>query len=155
MVTLSKDFREFLELLSAHEVRYLVIGGFAVAFHGYPRFTGDFDIWIDRTLENAERMRKVFDEFGFSSLNIRLEDLTSPNRILQLGYPPVRIDILTSADGVDFDVCFEERITSIIDDVAIHFIDLDNLRKNKRAVGRIQDLADLENLHDVPGSTDF
>lgn len=127
-------------------MRYLIFGGYAVALHGYPRYTIDLDIWIELNPDNAAKMIKALDQFGFSSLGLRVEDFLEPDQIIQLGYPPNRIDLITSMPGVDFECCFTSRIKVIIDDLLINFIDLENLKKNKRAVGRLQDLADLENL---------
>ena len=143
---LNPDFREFIELLNGNDVQYLVIGGYAVAMHGYPRYTKDIDVWINMTAENAQRVLNVLAEFGFASLGLKLEDFVTPDQVIQLGYPPSRIDILTTPDGVNFEECFEKKIEIEIDGVNVSFIDLENLKLNKKASGRLQDLADLENL---------
>jgi len=127
-------------------VRYLVIGGYAVAFHGHPRYTKDIDIWVEMSPENAARMVKALGQFGFASLGLKADDFTTPDQIIQLGYPPSRIDILTTPSGVDFKSCFQTRVQATIEGVEIQFIDLQNLKKNKKATGRHQDLADIENL---------
>jgi hypothetical protein len=136
----------FSERSNANNVRYLVVGGYAVAIHGHPRYTKDLDIWLEMSPENAENLIQALKQFGFSSLGLQSQDFLTPNQIIQLGYPPHRIDLLTNIDGVDFANCYPSRLEIIIDDVVVNFIDLDNLRKNKQASGRLQDLADLENL---------
>ncbi len=143
---LSKDFKEFIELLSKHKVKYLVVGGYAVALHGHPRYTKDLDIWIELTPENAKNILKVLEQFGFGSLDIKQNDFLEADQIIQLGYPPNRIDILTSLKDLTFKDCFNSRVIIEIEGVQVNFIDIDNLKKNKRATGRLQDLADLENL---------
>ena len=143
---LSQDFKEFVELLNKNNVKYLIIGGYAVALHGYPRYTKDMDIWIQSSHENALHLLEALNEFGFGSLDLRVDDFIVPNRIVQLGYPPNRIDLLTSAEGLDFEECYPSRQSTVINGIQIHFIDLENLKKNKRATGRSQDLADVENL---------
>ena len=143
---LSKDFKEFIDLLSAHNVRYLVVGGYAVAFHGYPRYTKDLDVWIELSLENAVRIINALEEFGFGSLGLKTEDFLEHDQIIQLGYAPNRIDILTTLTEVNFEDCYNARIEIEMQGVKINFIDLENLKRNKRATGRPQDLADAENL---------
>jgi predicted nucleotidyltransferase len=145
-MVLNPDFKEFLKSLNDNQVRYLVTGGHAVAFHGYPRYTKDLDIWIEQDRDNARRMVTALEQFGFASLGLTDEDFLDPGVIIQLGNPPNRIDLLMTITGVEFDSCFESRIVILVDDVEINFIDLENLRKNKQAVGRPQDLADLDNL---------
>jgi len=127
-------------------VRYLVVGGYAVALHGHPRYTKDIDIWIEMTPENAQRVIEALAQFGFGSLGLRAEDFLEADQIIQLGYPPARIDLLTTVPGVEFETCYASRVQVEIDNVTINFIDLDNLKRSKRAAGRLQDLADLENL---------
>ena len=143
---LNKDFNEFLQSLNNNGVRYLVIGGYAVAFHGHPRYTKDIDVWIDRSPENAQRLINAFDEFGFASMNLTSEQFQQPRKVFQFGYPPRRIDILTSPTGIEFDDCYRRRIEETMDGVLIPFISLEDLKVAKRASGRLQDLADLENL---------
>ena len=145
-MVLNPDFREFLQSLNNNQVRYLVIGGYAVAFHGHPRYTKDIDIWIERSQINATRIVAALEEFGFSELGLQASDFLDAGQIIQLGYPPNRIDILTSLAGVEFAECFTERIGEDIDGVKVDFIDIENLKRNKRASGRLQDLADVENL---------
>jgi len=143
---LNPDFKEFIQSLNDNGVRYLVIGGYAVALHGYPRYTKDLDVWIERGPENAAKLMQALVQFGFGSLELTVEDFLEPEQIIQLGYPPNRIDLITSPPGVDFDRSYAARVVVTIDDVPVYFIDLENLKKTKRAAGRLQDLADLENL---------
>lgn len=143
---LSQDFKEFVQSLNDNSVRYLVIGGYAVAFHGHPRYTKDLDVWIELSEENARRMVTALEHFGFASLGLQEKDFLDPNQVIQLGYPPNRIDVLTELVGVDFEKCYAQKVSTTIDDVQINFIDLKNLKANKKAVGRLQDLADLEKL---------
>lgn len=142
---LNRDFREFIESLNDNNVRYLVIGGYAVAFHGYPRHTKTIDIWIEPAPENAASMIKALDQFGFGSLGLRPEDFLVPEQIIQLGYPPNRIDLITSP-GLDFQECYDSWAEVMISGVKVNFIDLASLKKCKQSAGRYQDLADLENL---------
>ena len=143
---LNPDFKEFIRSLNANSVRYLVIGAYAVALHGHPRYTKNLDVWIERDPENAARLMQALVQFGFGSLDLTAEDFLEPQQIIQLGYPPNRIDLITSPPGVDFDRSYASRVEVTIDDVPVNFIDLENLKKTKRAAGRLQDLADLENL---------
>ena len=143
---LSKDFKEFIELLNGYSARYLVVGGYAVAFHGYPRYTKDLDIWIELSPENADNVLKALDDFGFGSLGLKPEDFLESDQIIQLGYPPNRIDLLTTLKDIIFEDCYKARVVVNIQGLKINFIDLENLKKNKRATGRPQDLADAENL---------
>ena len=145
-MVLNKDFREFIELLNSHKIKYLVVGGYAVTIHGYPRFTNDIDIWLWVSKENAEKMISVFKEFGFASLKIKPEDFLEPEKVIQLGYPPNRIDLLTSVSGLEFSDCYPKRVQVDIDNMKIDFIDLHSLKINKKASGRHKDLDDLENL---------
>lgn len=143
---LNQDFKEFIQSLNDNQVRYLVIGGYAVAFHGYPRYTKDIDIWVEMSQENATNLIKALEQFGFGSLNLQTSDFLDPDQVIQLGYPPSRIDLLTTPSGVTFETCFASRIEVPFEDLTVNFIDLENLKQNKKASGRLQDLADLENL---------
>lgn len=143
---LSKDFKEFLESLNAHDVRYLVVGGYAVALHGHPRYTKDLDVWIELSPENAENIIRALDEFGFGSLGLQPDDFLQPDQIIQLGYPPNRIDILTTLKGLKFEACYATKVDVDIQGLHIKLIDIESLKKNKIATGRTQDLADAENL---------
>jgi hypothetical protein len=142
----TQDFREFVELLNKHNAEYLIVGGYAVAIHGYPRYTGDLDIWLNPTKENVAKVLNALSEFGFSSLDIKETDLLKIGNIIQLGYPPVRIDLLTAIDGVDFDDCFNNKVDLEIDDINIKFLGKNDLIKNKQQSGRFRDLDDLRNL---------
>jgi hypothetical protein len=124
----------------------LIVGGYAVSFHGHPRYTKDLDIWIRIDRHNAEKVVQALDQFGFASSKLAPADFLEPDTVIQLGYPPNRIDLLMGLTGVDFDSCHRNRIEEEIDGVILPFIDLENLRRNKKATGRLQDLADLENL---------
>jgi predicted nucleotidyltransferase len=143
---LNQDFREFIQSLNDNRVRYLVIGGYAVALHGYPRYTKDMDVWIELSAENAARMVKALKQFGFGSLGLQASDFLEPDQVIQLGYPPARIDLITTAPGVEFESCYGSRVEVEIEGVVVNFIDLESLKTSKRATGRLQDLADLENL---------
>lgn len=143
---LDKDFREFIELLNEHNVSYLVIGGYAVNFHGYPRYTKDIDLWLWLTQENIEKLIQAIKDFGFGSLDLSLEDFMTPENIIQLGYEPFRIDLLVDVDGINFEDCYERRIEAELDGVQIKFLSLRDLVAAKRASGRLQDLADAEQL---------
>ncbi len=142
----SQDFKEFVQALNDNNVRYLIIGGYAVAFHGHPRYTKDLDVWIELSQENGDNLVKAIAQFGFGSLGLTSEDFLEPDQIIQLGYPPNRIDILNTLKGVTFEECYKARVETTFEGIDINFIDLDNLRKNKQATGRLQDLADLEKL---------
>jgi hypothetical protein len=143
---LSRDFKEFIESLNANNVRYLVVGGYAVALHGYPRYTKDLDVWIEPKIQNANNVLNALTAFGFGSLDITADDFLEEGNIIQLGYPPNRIDLITSLKGLMFENCYPERVQVEIQGVLIDFIDIENLKTNKKATGRPQDLADLENL---------
>lgn len=146
MAHLQSDLREFIGLLNSLKVEYLVVGGHAVAFHGHPRFTGDIDFFVRATGENAERILRVLDAFGFGSLGITAADLTEPGQVIQLGRPPNRIDILTSISGIDFDSAWTSRAPADLDGHAVNFIGAEGLLKNKLASGRPKDLADAAKL---------
>ena len=143
---LHQDFKEFIRLLNDNQVRYLVVGGYAVALHGYPRYTKDIDLWVEIAPENSSKIIHALDQFGFGSLGLKMEDFLELDTIIQLGYPPNRIDLMTTLPGIDFETCYEAKIQVEIDEIIVNFIDLENLKKNKKASGRNQDLADLENL---------
>ena len=144
-IRLPPDFKEFLRLLHAHRVEYLLIGGYAVGYHGYPRATNDMDIWIAARPENAARMVSVLQEFGFHPPELSPEFFLS-DHIIRMGYPPIRIEITTTISGVQFDECYPARILSVLDGIEVSLIDLDHLKRNKRASGRHKDLDDLEHL---------
>ncbi len=145
---LSKDFKEFIALLNAHDVRYLVVGGYALAFHGYPRYTKDLDVWIEPSPGNADRIIDALDDFGFGSLGPAAADFLESETIIQLGYPPHRIDLLTTITGVAFEDCYRVKDGVDIEGVHIDFIDSDNFKKNKRATGRPRDAVDADSLEE-------
>ena len=143
---LDKDFNEFVELFVANDVRFLVVGGYALAAHGYPRATDDFDAWVWANLENAVKIVDCLTKFGFGSLNLSTDDVTTLDRVVQLGYPPYRIDIITSISGVEFESAWANRLVVDVDGLNVPFIGRDDLLKNKRATGRPKDLLDVERL---------
>lgn len=145
-INLPPDFKEFLRLLNAHQVEYLLIGGYAVAYHGYPRATADMDIWIATHSQNAEKVVAALKEFGFDLPELSAELFLEERQIIRMGVPPVRIEIVTSISGVNFEECYVARVVDILDKVEISLIDLTHLKINKKAAGRYKDLDDLENL---------
>ena len=149
---LNSDFKEFAELLNANAVEYLVVGGYALAAHGHPRYTGDIDFWVSHDAANIERLLKVLQAFGFGSLGLTADNFDA-DTVVQLGQPPRRIDLLTGIDGVDFAGCWSRRETVSFDGLSLNLIGLEDFKANKRAVGRLKDLADLEALRnkDQPG----
>lgn len=143
---LNKDFREFIELLNSNKVKYLVLGGYAVAFHGHPRYTKDLDVWLETSVENAANVMAALKDFGFGAVDLTEKDFLQKGQVIQLGYPPNRIDLINSPSGVNFAECYEKRIEVEIGGMKICVIDLESLKKNKIASGRLQDLADVEKL---------
>lgn len=143
---LPPDFKEFLKLLKEHDVQYLLIGGYAVGYHGHPRATDDLDIWIAIHPDNARKLVAVFKAFGLNDPNLTPEVFLQRSKIIRMGFPPMRLEISTSISGVEFEDCFQSRIVDTLDGVEVNLIDLENLRKNKKASGRAKDIADLENL---------
>lgn len=143
---LHRDLSEFLRLLNAADVRYLIVGGYAVAAHGHVRYTKDLDIWLDASRANAERVIKVLKDFGVGSLDISERDLQEAGQVVQIGYDPARIDLMTSVSGLEFDSTFDRRTETQLDDVPIGIPCREDLKKNKLATGRLRDLADLEDL---------
>jgi hypothetical protein len=145
-IRLPHDFKEFLNLLSEHKVDYLLVGGFAVALHGHIRTTADIDFWIQPNDANALRVTEVLKAFGFGSALPAPHVLRSDNQVIRMGVPPMRIELITSASGVDFAECHQRRWTTTIEDVKVDVISLEDLRANKAAAGRPKDLADLSEL---------
>lgn len=143
---LSKDFYEFVALLKKHDAEYLIVGGYAVGVHGYPRYTGDLDIWLNPTQANAERVLQAIAEFGFASFGLTVQDLTKEGNVIQFGQPPLRIDLLTDIDGVTFDSCYTDRKEVTFDGLTMNFIGYRDLVTNKKATGRHRDLDDVENM---------
>jgi len=146
MIRLQKDFSEFLKLLNLKQVKYLIVGGWAVGYYGHPRATGDIDIWVSTEMENAFKLVKVFKEFGFDVQELSVDLFTKENQITRIGVPPLRIEIFTSISGVNFEECYAKRKTEKIDDIEMNFIGLEDLKKNKTAAKRYRDLDDLERL---------
>ncbi len=146
MLDIPKDLREFIELLNSKGVRYLIAGGYAVAFHGHPRMTGDIDIFVEMSPENAGKLEKVLAEFGFGGLGLSEKDFLEPRTIVQLGYPPNRIDVLTSLSGVSFEEAWARRAGVVVDGLPLVFVGRSDLIANKTATGRPKDLADLDAL---------
>ena len=142
----SNDFKELFKLLNKHNVEYLIVGGYALAYHGAPRFTGDIDVLINAIPQNALKVIEVINEFGFGSLDISAYDFTEPGQVIQLGRPPSRIDLLTSISGVDWEEASAGAISDYFADVPVQYIGYDQFIKNKRAIGRHKDLADIEML---------
>jgi len=146
MIHLPSDFKEFLQLLNSHQVKYLLIGGYAVGYYGYPRATGDMDVWVAISPQNAESLVAVLKEFGFAVPDLSIELFLKREQIIRMGIPPMRLEILTTISGVSFEECYAERTIDVIDGVKINFINLSHLKINKKASGRHKDLNDLENL---------
>ena len=146
MIRIPQDFKELLKLLNSKKIEYLVIGGYAVAFHGHPRATGDLDIWIAISKDNSHKIVEALKEFGFDVPDLKNEIFLEKNKNIRMGEEPLRIEILTSIDGVEFNECYKNKKIVAIDDIKINFISLQDLKKNKKASGRLQDLADIENI---------
>jgi len=145
-ILLPPDFKEFLQLLTSHHVEYLLIGGYAVGYHGYPRATGDMDIWIAIRPANATKIVTALHEFGFVNTQITPDLFLQPNQVIRMGVPPLRIEVLTTISGVDFDTCYNNRITDNIDGIDVTILSLEDLKTNKQASGRLKDLNDLQQL---------
>lgn len=143
------DFSDFIELLNKHKVEYMVVGAHALSYHGRPRHTGDLDIWIKPTPDNADKMIKVLFDFGFSSLGLQRADFLKENFITQLGYPPLRIDLLNSISGVEFDQAYQRKISVQMDNIIVSFISIQDFILNKQATGRPKDIADIESLNSI------
>ncbi len=143
---LTPDFSAFLRLLAEHRVDYLLVGGYAVGYHGYPRVTGDIDVWVRPTPENADRVVATLVAFGFGVAALSPDLFTAPDSLVRMGLPPNRIEVLTSISGVTFDTCWPNRVEDVWDSVPVCVLGLDDLKTNKRASGRAKDLADLDEL---------
>ncbi len=140
------DFRELLASLNAYGVDYVIVGAHALAFHGVPRYTGDLDIYVRADLENAHRIMTALEEFGFGSVGLTESDFSAPDKVVQLGYPPVRVDLMTSLTGVAWSEVFAHKVAGKYGDLSVNYIGRQELVANKRACGRKKDLADLEAL---------
>ena len=145
-MNLNQDFQEFVELFVAHEVEFLIVGGYALAAHGHPRYTKNLDDWVWIGAENAHRIMTAIEEFGFGDLGLTAADFQDPNVMVQLGHEPQRIDILTYASGLDFSDAYKNRVYIPIGNVQVPFISVDDLRTNKLATGRPRDIADAADL---------
>jgi predicted nucleotidyltransferase len=143
---LHRDFKEFLQLLNSNGVEYLVVGGYAVGHYGYPRATGDLDVWIEVNETNAAKAAGVVREFGMPEEQVSVDLFLRKNQVIRMGLPPVRIEIITGVSGLEFAECYPRRQTVVMDEVTVNLISLADLKTNKRAAGRHQDLEDLEHL---------
>ena len=145
-MALSKDWREFLELLNSRGVDYVIVGAQSLAFHGRPRYTGDLDILVRPTRDNAQQLLEVLNQFGFPQAGFKEPDFVEPEQMIQLGRAPSRIVLLTSITGVHTDEAFATKVYATMDGIPVFILGKDALIRNKRAVDRPQDLADLESL---------
>jgi len=143
---IQSDFKELLELFNSHKIEYLITGGYALAYHGAPRYTGDIDLFVKPDPENAANIINALDEFGFGSLGLTKEDFMEPNQIIQLGVAPGRIDIITSISGVTWEEANTGKIKGSCGGVTVNFVGREQFVKNKKATGRKKDLADIEAL---------
>ena len=143
---LNKDLREFLALLNSNRVEYLVVGAFAVAYHGFPRYTGDLDLFVRPSPDNSRRVLDALSQFGFGGLGIQAADLQCPGRVVQLGVRPNRIDLLTAISGVSFEDAWTTREVADLDGTPTQFIGRGALLRNKESTGRAKDLGDAEEL---------
>ena len=143
---IQSDFKELLALFNANHVEYLIVGGYALAFHGAPRATGDLDLWVRPNEENAKCILAALLTFGFGSLDLTVDDFTNEERVIQLGQPPLRIDIVMSITGVTWEEAVAGREEGVYDDIPVYFIGRKEFIKNKRKLGRLKDLADVEAL---------
>lgn len=141
-----KDFKEFLALLNVHEVDFMIVGGYALAYHGAPRYTGDIDVFVKPDRKNAQRIIKVLEEFGFSSLDLSIDDFQNEDNVVQLGLPPVRIDIITSISGVSWEQADTTKEPGLYGNVPVNYIGKKQYIANKKAIGRAKDIADIEAL---------
>jgi len=145
-MNLNRDFQEFVELFVAHEVEFLIVGGYALAAHGHPRYTKDLDVWVWVGPENARRVLTAVEEFGFDGLGLTAEDFQASESMIQLGHEPQRIDILTFASGLDFREAYANRVYVTVGKVQVPFLSVEDLRINKLAAGRPRDVADVADL---------
>ena len=143
---IQQDFKELLALFNDHKVEYIIVGGYALAFHGAPRYTGDIDIFVKPATQNARRIMVALNAFGFGSVGLTEGDFESPDKVIQLGVPPVRIDIITSLTGVSWEEAVSGRVAGKYGDVPVHCIGRKEFIANKKAIGRKKDLADLDAL---------
>ena len=146
MILLPPDLKDFLRLLNSNAVEYLLVGGYAVGYYGYPRATGDMDIWIARSPANADKVTTALKAFGFGDASIAPGLFMTPDRVFRMGNPPLRIELLTDISGVEFSDCWVVREVAVVDDVTINIINLDDLKRNKLASGRLKDKNDIAHL---------
>jgi len=146
MIPLPRDFREFIQLLNQQRVKYLVVGGYAVGYHGYPRYTGDLDVFVELSETNAEHLSEVFRRFGLTGSDLAAPDFLEKGIVIRMGREPMRLEIINDINGVSFADCFRAKIVARLDGLRVNFIDLAHLRRNKAAAGRPKDLEDLRRL---------
>ena len=139
-----QDFRDLLALFNTHKVDYIIVGAYALAYHGAPRYTGDIDIFVRSDSENAGRILCALEKFGFGSLGLTLEDFSVPGRVVQLGVAPVRVDIVTSLTGISWEEASSGRVSGTYGDITVYYIGKEQFIRNKRALGRKKDIADIE-----------
>jgi hypothetical protein len=145
-IELHPDFKDFLRLLNSHAVEYLLVGGYALGYHGYPRATGDMDVWIAVSVSNAQKAATVLRDFGMPEEDVSKRLFLERDKAVRMGVPPVRIEVITGASGVDFAECYSRREVIEIDGIPVNFISLEDLKENKRVSARHKDLEDLEHL---------
>ena len=145
-MTVAQDFEEFFESCNKNGVEYVVVGGYAFAFHAHPRYTGDIDVFVRPSEDNARRIIKALNDFGFKLTSLTWQDVASAGKVVQLGYPPLRIDVMTAIDGVTFDEAWSRKVESRYGAQQIYLLSKEDLILNKKASGRKQDLLDLESL---------
>jgi hypothetical protein len=141
-----QDFKDLLALFNEHKIEYMIVGAYALAFHGAPRYTGDIDILVKPNPLNAERIMAALNKFGFGLVGLKAEDFETPDKVIQLGVPPVRVDIVTSITGVSWEEAFSGRVEGKYGDIPVYYIGRQQFISNKQALGRKKDLADLEAL---------
>ena len=143
---IQQDFKELFELFNEQRVEYMIVGGYALAFHGAPRYTGDMDIYVKADSANANRVMEALKKFGFGSADLTPNDFMQQDKVIQIGVPPVRIDIMTSITGVTCEEAFSEKVKGKYDDTEVYYISRDYFILNKKAIGRKRDIADLESM---------
>jgi len=146
---IDKNFKEFIALLNENEVKYLVVGGYAVNAHGYPRYTKDIDFWLWLNEENIQKLISAIQDFGLGSLGLKVADFMNPNGVVQLGFPPNRIDILVHIEGATFQDCFARKSVIQLENISINFLSIEDLITAKKTTGRLQDMADVEQLEQL------
>jgi len=141
-----KDFKELLELFNKHNVEYVIVGAYALAFHGCPRYTGDLDLLVKPDANNGEKIIEAIKEFGFESLNLTIEDFSSPEKVVQLGVPPIRIDLIPSLTALTWKQVESHKVKGEYANTPVYFIGKTELIINKKSLGRHKDLADIESI---------